>query len=90
MPIFNFTNAGFSAWVLPAMPKDRTVVERLRDIIRTATTRGARLTIRQISNMSDVNYERLWRFHSERSDTLPLDEAERIHKALTGRDLFTL
>lgn len=70
------------------MSGTRTIVERLRDTIHEAMTTGACLTLRQIANVSEVNYERLWRFANSRQDNIPLDEVERIHKALTGRDLF--
>ena len=70
------------------MSENRTLVERLRDIIQTAMTTGACLTLRQIATLADVNYDRLWRFANGKQDNLPLDEAERIHLALTGRNFF--
>lgn len=72
------------------MPGTRTIVERLRDTINQAMTTGACLTLRQIATLADVNYDRLWRFSTNKQDTLPLGEGERIYKTLTGKDLFTV
>jgi hypothetical protein len=70
------------------MSGTRTIVERLRDTINEAMTTGACLTLRQIASLSEVNYDRLWRFTNHKQDSIPLYEVERIHLALTGRDLF--
>lgn len=83
---------GFLRNTAPAMNNsEQSLPERIRAEVTKATSEGARLSLRQISTLCDVNYGRLWRFMRRKnpSDILMLDEAQRIHTTLTNSPLLT-
>lgn len=76
---------------LPRMnPPEDKVATQLRALIDKARETTPRLTLRQIADLCDVQYDRLWRFVRKESDTLSLGEAERLSIKLSGEPLFKL
>ena len=87
--VFYLYKTGVFCLVRPRMSAPVTSISRLRTLIETAQLKY-RYTLVEVSQESGVSYHRLWRFvrKTPPSDTISLDEADRIHKFLTGKPLL--
>lgn len=66
-----------------------TLEDNLRGLIKQAQDNPPNLRLSQIAKLSGVEYNRLWRFVSQKHpDTLLSSDASQLYTALTGKLLL--
>jgi len=62
-----------------------TLQDTIRSLIADALTRGR--NVKEIATESGVPYDRLYKWWSERTQSLDVNDADAVHQLLAGRRL---
>lgn len=62
-----------------------TLQDTIRSLIADALTRGR--NVKEIATESGVPYDRLYKWWSERTQSLDVNDADAVHRLLVGRGL---